>query len=71
MSAPAFKTRIGYVTAVVWRNDGINNPFYTVEVTRTFKDDDGKLQNSSSLNHADILPAMKCLERAEAWIAAQ
>jgi hypothetical protein len=70
-NAPAKKFRIGYVTATVWKNDGTTTPFYTVEVARTYKDADDRLQNTSSLGHADILPAMKCLERAEAWIAAQ
>lgn len=68
---PAAKFRIGYITATVWKNDGLERPFYSVELSRTYKDDDGNYQNSSSLNHGDLLNASELLRRAEAWISAQ
>ena len=70
-NAPAKKFRIGYVTATVWKNDGTTNPFFSVELSRTYKDDNGDLQNTSALNHADISNAVLLLQRAEAWIAQQ
>lgn len=70
-NAPAKKLRIGYVTATIWKNEGNDRPFYTVEVARTYKDESGALQNTSSLNHADLLNAVKLLERAEHWIGQQ
>ena len=68
---PAKKFRIGYVTATVWKNDGVDRPFYSVDVTRSFKDDNDEWKNTSSLNQGDLLNAAKCLMRAEAWIADQ
>lgn len=67
---PAKSFRIGFVTATIWENDGPNRAFYSIEVTRMFKEDD-RIRSSHSLNHADILNAMKVLERAEAWISEQ
>ena len=71
-NAPAKKLRIGYVTATVWKNqNGDGKPFYTVEVSRTYKDSDGNLKNTASLGHDDLLNASRVLTRAEAWIAEQ
>lgn len=67
-NAPAKRFRIGYVTVTIWRNDGTERPFYTVEVQRTYKDDNGELRNTSSLNHADVLVAAHLLTLANAWI---
>ena len=68
---PAKKFRIGFVTATVWKNDGTDRPFYSVEVSRTYKDGDDNWQNSSGLNHGDLLNAARVLTRAEAWISEQ
>lgn len=70
-NTPAKKFRIGYVVATVWFNQVTDKPFFTVEISRTYRDDDGNLKNTPSLGHADILNAVKVLERAEAWIAEQ
>lgn len=70
-NAPAKKFRIGFVTATVWKNDGTDKSFFTVEVSRSYKDGDGEYKNGSSLNHADLLNAARVLTRAEAWISEQ
>jgi hypothetical protein len=70
-NAPATKFQIGFVTATVWKNNGTSKPFYTVDLTRSYKDNDGEYQNGSSLSHADLLNAARLLQRAEAWIAEQ
>lgn len=67
MAKPAYKARIGYVEAAVWENDG----FYSVTISRNYKDDAGEYQSSSSLNHSDLLNAMQCLKRAETFIASK
>lgn len=66
MSQPAAKFRIGYVAATVWEND----KFYNVVLSRTYKDGD-EYKESSSLSHPDLMNAVKVLQRAENWIAAQ
>jgi hypothetical protein len=70
-NAPAKKFRVGYVTATIWKNEVTDRPFFTVEVARTYKDAEGNLKNTPSLNHDDLLNAAKLLTRAEAWIAEQ
>lgn len=68
-NAPVKKFRIGYVTASVWKNETTDRPFYSVTVERTYKDDDGNLQNTASFGHADLPVVIKVLDRAEAYLA--
>ncbi len=67
---PAKKFRIGYVTATVWKNEGTERPFYTVNVQRAYKEGD-ELKNTSALNAADLLNAAHLLTIANAWIMEQ
>ena len=67
---PAKKFRLGYLSATVWRNDGNDRPFYTVDLQRTYKDGD-ELKNTNAMNHADLLNGARLLQRAEAWISEQ
>jgi len=69
--APVVKFRIGLVTANVWHNVHDDRDFFTVNLTRTYKDGDGNLQSSAGLGHADLLNAAKLLKRAETWIGEQ
>ena len=61
---PAQKYKLGLVTATIWENDG----FYSVDLSRSYKDRDGEWQSTASFQHSDLLNLAKCLERAEAWI---
>lgn len=70
-NAPVKKLRIGYVTATIWANEGTNSKFYSVEISRTFKDDKGELQNTSSLGHGDLANARELLHLAGDWIMTQ
>ena len=66
---PAAKFRLGYVTATVWKNQGTGDrEFFSVEVSKSYKDGD-EWKDTSSLGQGDILNAVKCLERAEQFIA--
>ena len=64
---PAYKFRLGLITATIWDNDS----FYSVDMTRSYKDNEGNWQNTTSFAHADLLNVSKCAERAENWIARQ
>lgn len=68
---PAKKFRIGFVTATIWKNESADRAFYSVELSRSYKDDKGEYQNGTSLNHNDLLNAAKVLERCEHWVASQ
>lgn len=67
---PVKKFRLGYVTANVWKNDGQDRVFYTVDLQRSYKDGT-EWKSTGSMNHHDLLNAAKVLERAEEWIAQQ
>lgn len=68
---PAKKFRIGYVTATVWANEGNGDTtFYTVDISRTFKDGDD-YRSTNSLNQADLLNAAFLLQQANRWIIEQ
>lgn len=64
---PAQKFRLGLITATIWDNDG----FFTVDFSRSYKDDQGAWQNTSSFQHSDLLNLSKCAERAETWVGRQ
>ena len=64
---PAAKFRIGYVTATVWHND---DKFYNVVLARSYKDGD-EWRETDQLGHADVVCAIRALQRAEEFIAAQ
>jgi len=64
---PAQKLRLGLISATIWDNDG----FYSVDLSRSYKDTEGNWQSSPSYGHADLLNLSKLAQRAETWIAGQ
>ncbi|HYH63525.1 MAG TPA: hypothetical protein VD866_02395 [Urbifossiella sp.] len=69
MTTPAHKIRISNLTAVVWRNAG-EKPWYSVQLTRSYKVDDG-WRETDSLGHDDLLSAAKLLDLAHSWVMHQ
>ena len=61
---PVKKFRVGSVTAAVWKNDN----GFSVTLQKSYKEDD-EWKNSQTLFHADVVCAIKALERAERFIA--
>jgi hypothetical protein len=59
--------RDGNLKASIWRNDGEQGPFYAVDLARTYRDDQGELQDSRSFAGGDLLRiselARRCYER--------
>lgn len=64
---PAKKFRLGLITATIWDNDG----FYSIDLSRSYRDDTSTWKNTTSFHHSDLLNLAKCSERAEAWIGRQ
>lgn len=62
---PAYKVRLGLITATVWDNDG----FYSVDMSRAYRNSEGEWQNTATFSHSDLLNIAKCAERAEIWIS--
>jgi hypothetical protein len=61
---PVKKFRVGSVTAAVWKND--NN--FSVTLQKSYKDGE-EWKNTDTLFQADVLCAVKALERAEEFMA--
>lgn len=63
--SPAHKLRLGLITATIWDNDG----FFSVDLARSYKDNQGMWQSTTSFAHSDLLNLSKLAQRAESWIA--
>lgn len=68
--APVKRFRIGNLTASVWKNEGQERAFYTVDIQRSYKDGD-EWKNTTSLNASDLLNAAFLLQKANNWIMEQ
>ena len=64
---PVKKYFAGMVTAAIWRNEGKNGAFYSVTLTRRYKDGED-WRDTSSLRRFDLLKAAQVIIRAYVWI---
>lgn len=64
---PVHKIRLGLITATIWNNDG----FYSVDLSRSYRNSEGQWQSTTSYSHSDLLNLAKTAERAEIWIGRQ
>lgn len=62
---PAHKVKIGLITATIWDNDG----FHTVDLSRSYKTNEGDWKNTTSFAQSDLLNLAKVAERAEIWVS--
>jgi hypothetical protein len=70
-TAPAHKIRIGALQATIWRNTSDKGPWYSVQVSRSYKAGDDEWRETDSLGHDDLLPAAKLLDLAHTWVLHQ
>jgi len=61
---PIDKVKFGAVTAAIWENEGDKGPWYNVTLSRTYRDKDESLRDSSSLSGNDILAGAEALRQA-------
>jgi hypothetical protein len=59
------------VRAKVWKNSGKNGEWYNVEIIRTYKDDEGELQDSTSFSRDDLLHVAYAAQQAFEYILDQ
>ncbi len=64
MNRPFRKLSAGNVQVAIWQNEGKNNEFYTVTISRRFKDKNDEWQSSNSLRLNDIPKAIVALQEA-------
>ena len=65
---PAAKISIHPVSAAIWRNQNQKGVFYSVTFERSYKDDAGKWQTSSTFNTNDLLLLAKVADQAHSEI---
>jgi hypothetical protein len=70
MSKPAHKIRIGVLQATIWRNHSEKGNWYSVNLTRSYKVNEG-WRETDALGQDDLLPAAKLLDMADSWITHQ
>jgi hypothetical protein len=67
--APVHEHRLGRILGVVWKNrDDQGRAFYSVQLSRLFRDDRGSWQRSTSFGRDDLLVACKVLDQLHTWI---
>ena len=64
---PEMKFRAGAVSATIWRNDGENGSYNTVQIERSFKKDD-KWQSTGTLRLNDLPKAVLALGKAYEYL---
>lgn len=52
---PASTIRDGAIKATIWRNQGENGDFFSVRLTRTWKDAQGNYHDSDSFSGSELL----------------
>ena len=68
---PAYKIRRGVLQVTIWRNTGDNGPWYSANVSRSYKKGDDAWKETDSLGEDDLLPMAKLLDLADTWIMHQ
>jgi hypothetical protein len=68
-NAPVQHLRHRRIKAAIWENQGPQGPFYTVTITRSYKQDE-VWRDSHSFNHDDLLVVAKLMNDAHTAISA-
>jgi len=67
---PAYKTRIGRLHCDVWENQHAEQgPWYSVAITRHYRDTSGEWKTSTSFGRDDLLVVAELARMAFHWIA--
>ena len=61
---PAETLREGPLKAAIWRNESETGPYHSVTLARTYKDQEGNLQDTSSFRAKDMLGLSELARRA-------
>lgn len=61
---PIDTLRDGTLKATIWKQDGKSGPFYRVNLSRSYRDDDGKWHDTDSFMGSDLLKIALLATRA-------
>lgn len=65
---PTARIRRGNLTLSIWENPGQYGPMYAMHIQRSYLDDGGNWQHTTSIREQDALPAAKLYDQADTWI---
>jgi hypothetical protein len=68
---PVQEIRIGRVRAAIWENETENGTFHNVTLSRLYKDDHGKWNDSGSFGRDDLPLVAKVCDQVHTWIFEQ
>ncbi|QJX01161.1 hypothetical protein [Frigoriglobus tundricola] len=68
---PAHEIRYGRVKIAIWRNSGKEGDWYSVALSRSYRDGQGIWKQAATLGKDDLLVAALAFEQAFAWISQQ
>ncbi len=66
---PIHTIRLGRIKVAIWQNEGINGPFHSATVSRTYRDEDNNFQDSQSFRQNDLLLLAKSIDEAHSYLA--
>lgn len=66
---PVHHERDGALEVAVWRREGEKGPFYSVTMSRSYKQSD-EWKHADSFGQDDLLPLSKLLDQAHSWTKA-
>lgn len=66
---PIDTIRDGALKATIWKNFGDNGNFYSVELSRTYRDENGDYHDSHSFSGSDLLKIARLSELAYSRVA--
>src|SRR5712692_9980815 len=67
---PAHEIRLGRIKAAIWANQGDNGTWYSVTLSRNYKDGD-EWKSSASFGRDELLTLAKVADQANSWIHGQ
>lgn len=67
--APAYEINMGIIRGVVWENAGKKGVWYSINVTRRYRDGAGEVKYATSFGQHDALIAAEVLRACYVWIA--
>ena len=56
------------IKAAIWENESHNGPWYSVQISRLYKNDDGKWKQVDSFGRHDLPLVAKVADQTHTWI---
>ncbi len=68
---PAHEIRCGRIKATIWENESKEGVWYSVTMTRNYKDGQGQWKSATTFGRDDLLVVAECSRMAWIWLAQQ